>query len=194
MKFGLARWAARFAFNLLLGIGLATCGCQSAPNGPNAGNVPLQEGWDQRGNPASGARDNDSRAADKNAAHTRYDLEADEQRGGHSIRKHVGRTDDELRERLERERDISASSTWTDLSTAEETVGDALRADRDKIARWQEQGERRRNLALHYDSGRVIGRSISHGSSEVQQCTRAVIVLKADGAGFLVLTTYPESR
>src|SRR5215475_9666075 len=51
-----------------------------------------------------------------------YNLERDEERGGHTLEKHVGRTDFELRERLKRERNISAASTWTDRITAEQTI------------------------------------------------------------------------
>ncbi len=162
---------------------------------------PQREGWDVRNGDAANRKDDrNSRTAERNSRDTgqatgaKYDLEADEHRGGHSVRKHVGRTDEELRERLQQETDISAASTWTDLQTAEETVGQALQAEHDKISRWENQGERRRNLALHYDAGRVIGRSIEHGSSQVTECTRAVIVLRADDRGFIVLTTYPEAR
>ncbi len=124
----------------------------------------------------------------------RYDLARDEDRGGHTLRKHVGRTDDELRERLGREPDISAASTWTDRAAAEETVAAALGAESRKIENWRERGDRRPNLALHFDAGRVIGRSIHRGSEQSVPCTEAVIVLRADGYGFYVLTTYPEAR
>jgi Bacterial CdiA-CT RNAse A domain len=124
----------------------------------------------------------------------RYDLERDEERGGHTVKKHVGRTDVELAERLERERDISAASTWTDLDTAEATVAEALRAERGRVENWMRRGGRRPNLALHYDASRVIGRSLRRGDSQTVECTRAVIVLRADGPdSFYVLTTYPEA-
>jgi Bacterial CdiA-CT RNAse A domain len=124
----------------------------------------------------------------------RYDLARDEERGGHTLKKHVGRTDAELRERLEGERNISAASTWTDLDTAETTVAEALRAERGRIESWVRRGARRPNLALHYDAGRVIGRSLRRGDSQTVLCTRAVIVLRADGLdSFYVLTTYPEA-
>jgi hypothetical protein len=125
----------------------------------------------------------------------RQDLARDEARGGHTLDKHVGRSDQELRERLARERNISAASTWTNREIAEETVAQALRAERDKIARWEERGYRRPNLALHFDAGRVIGRSIRHGEESSFPSTQAVIVLKADGPNsFYVLTSYPEDR
>ena len=78
---------------------------------------------------------------------------------------------------------------------AEETVGAALKAERDRIDSWIGRGERRPNLALHYSAGRVIGRSLRRGTVESVPCTSAVIVLRADGANnFYVLTTYPEAR
>src|SRR5579864_3082552 len=54
------------------------------------------------------------------------DLSQDESAGGHTLRKHVGRSDAELRERLRHEHNISAASTWTDRATAEAAVGLAL--------------------------------------------------------------------
>lgn len=142
-----------------------------------------------------------SRDAQPRSSHTRagsserYDLGRDEQRGGHTLDKHVGRTDDQLRERLDHERDISAASTWTDLSVAEETVAAALRADHSKIDRWNGRGCPRANLALHFDAGHSIGRTMRHGETTSEPCTSAVVVLKADrNGGFFVLTTYPEAR
>lgn len=124
-----------------------------------------------------------------------YDLGRDEQRGGHTLARHVGRTDNELRERLARERNISAASTWTDRATAEAAIGQGLEAERSRVDSWVRRGYPRPNLALHYDAGRVIGRSLRRGDSRPVDCSRAVIVLRADGPeNFYVLTTYPEAR
>ncbi|HXY08642.1 MAG TPA: RNase A-like domain-containing protein [Terriglobales bacterium] len=126
---------------------------------------------------------------------SRYDLAKDEARGGHTLSKHVGRTDDELRERLLRERNITAASTWTDRPTAEYVIGEALRAERGRLESWMRRGYPRANLALHYDAGRPIGRSLRRGEDQVVDATQAVIVLRADGPdSFYVLTAYPEAR
>jgi hypothetical protein len=166
----------RKIFLLILGIAFAGCGQR-----------PSSESWTER--PREAQREQTS--ATGNGGH--YDLSRDEERGGHTLRKHVGRSDDELRERLQRERNISAASTWTDRAAAEETVGAALREERGKIEKWTQRGERRTNLALHFDAGHEIGRSLVRGASQAVPCTRAVIVLRADGDGFYVLTTYPEA-
>jgi toxin YxiD len=155
---------------------------------PGCGQKPASEAWSEQ--PRESARTEASRAP---TTAERYDLSRDEERGGHTLRKHVGRTDDELRERLARERDISAASTWTDRAAAEETVAAALRAERGRIESWTRRGDRRPNLALHFDAGRVIGRSMVRGSDQSEPCTRAVIVLRGYGDGFYVLTTYPEA-
>lgn len=129
------------------------------------------------------------------AAAGRYDLARDEERGGHTLKKHVGRSDEQLQERLREERNISAASTWTDRETAEETVAEALRAERGRVGNWMRRGYPRANLAVHYDAGRVIGRSVRRSENQSVDCTSAVIVLRADGPdGFYVLTTYPEAR
>ena len=78
-------------------------------------------------------------------------------------------------------------------SVAEQTVAAALRDQEARIAQWQARGERRSNLALHYNAGREIGRSLQRGASQTVPCTAAVIVVKANGGGFYVLTTYPEA-
>lgn len=164
---------------LSLILSFALIGCGQGPRQESRAERPRDEAKDEQ---ARGPRS------------IRYDLARDEERGGHTLRKHVGRSDQELRERLQREPDISAASTWTDRAAAEETVGAALREEHGKIERWTQRGERRANLALHFDAGREIGRSLARGAAQAVPCKQAVIVLRADGDGFYVLTTYPEER
>jgi Bacterial CdiA-CT RNAse A domain len=136
-----------------------------------------------------------SSAATVGRASDHYDLERDESRGGHTLSRHIARTDEQLEERLHKERNISAASTWTNREIAEETVAAGLRANRERIENWMRRGERRPNLALHFDAGRPIGRSLRRAESAAVPCASAVIVLRADGPdGFYVLTTYPEAR
>ena len=122
------------------------------------------------------------------------DLSQDEDAGGHVLRKHVGRSDAELRERLERERNISAASTYTDRATAEQAVGEAIAASQGRIQRWLDRSGNRPNLVLDYDSSQPIGRTLNRGESGPQPCSHAVVVLKYSAPSYYVLTSYPECR
>ena len=151
-------------------------------------------GWDP--SPKSGQREEQPKVRiDFRASSTGYNLGRDEERGGHTLARHVARTDDELRERLAQERNISAASTWSDRETAGSVVAEALAAERSRVDGWTRHGFPRANLALHYNAGRVIGRSLRRGDSQTVNCSATVIVLRADGPeSFYVLTTYPEAR
>ena len=130
------------------------------------------------------------------SAETRHDLSQDESAGGHTLRKHVGRTDAELRERLDHERDISAASTWNDRASAEIAIGAAIAGQGARISQWLAR-DRHPNLVLDYDgdSAHPFGRTLRRGEDRVEPCSHAVIVLKWDGAStYHVLTAYPECR
>jgi hypothetical protein len=126
---------------------------------------------------------------------TARDLSQDEASGGHVLRKHVGQTDDELRERLKEEPNISGASTYTDRATAERVIGAAMADSRDRIQRWLERGGRHPNLVLDYNASVPIGRTLNRGDSQPRPCSHALIVLKYDSPGsYHVLTSYPECR
>lgn len=121
-------------------------------------------------------------------------LELDESRGGHTLARHVGRSDAELQDRLQREQ-ISAASTYTDQETAEAAVGAALQENRERINRWMERKSGHPNLVLDYDSGQPLGRTLHRGERQAEPCSKATVVLKWDGPGqYHVLTSYPECR
>jgi hypothetical protein len=125
----------------------------------------------------------------------RYDLQRDEKRGGHTLARHVGKSDQELRDRLRREPRISAASTYSDLGTAERVVARALDRERARVDKWLGRRGSRPNLALDYrgDQREPIGRSLTRRSSRPVACSDAVVVLRWDGRrGFFVLTSYPE--
>jgi uncharacterized membrane protein len=127
------------------------------------------------------------------ASGARYDLDRDEQLGGHALRRHVGRTDQQLMERLAEEPDISAASTYTDRAMAEKTVAAALARERDRVESWLNRPDAHPNLALQVHGNEAIGRSIRRGEKAAQPSYSAAVVLRWDGDHrFHVLTTYPE--
>jgi hypothetical protein len=124
------------------------------------------------------------------------DLSADEAMGGHTLARHVGRTDDELIERLRREPQISAASTYSDRASAERVVGAALAEGGRAFDSWRRRTGRRPNFVLHYDANRVIGRSVSRRRSASVPCENAIVVLRWEDRrqDFYVLTSYPEAN
>jgi hypothetical protein len=127
-------------------------------------------------------------------------LSTDEARGGHTLARHVAKSDGDLRARLAREPGISAASTYVDRETAESIVGRVLMEQRTRVAKWL-RSKSRTNLALQFKgTSTIVGRSLARGAASTTLCTDAIVVLKAsaprdglDGA-FFVLTSYPEVR
>jgi Bacterial CdiA-CT RNAse A domain len=127
------------------------------------------------------------------------DLSHDEAAGGHILRKHVGQTDEQLRERLAQERHIAGASTYTDRAAAEHAVGAAIAQSQERIQSWLSRSGGHPNLVLDYDSEAPIGRTMNRGENQSRPCTHALVVLKYDlkYAGpnnYYVLTSYPECR
>ena len=117
------------------------------------------------------------------------DLSRDEAAGGHTLARHVARTDPELARRLADEPGISTASTFHDRRTAEEVVAAALARHRERIESWSRNGNG--NLALDVAmSGAAIGRTMSRSGS-VRESRRARVVLRRSGRSWFVLTAYP---
>lgn len=127
-----------------------------------------------------------------------YDLQADERMGGHTLERHVGKTDEELAARLRREPNISAASTYTDVLTARRIVALAIARSRARIDTWEARSGSRPNLVLNYATpdGAAIGRSLSRGQRVSRPAERALVVLRwyERERRWIVLTSYPETR
>jgi hypothetical protein len=125
------------------------------------------------------------------------DLSQDEAAGGHTLSRHIVRSDAELRERLEREPDISAASTYIDRATAQRVVGTTLQQTQSRIERWLDRRNNHPNLVLNYRGDRThpIGRTLHRGDSVSELCSDAIVILRWDGGRkYHVLTSYPECR
>ena len=114
---------------------------------------------------------------------------------GHTIARHVGRTDQQLQERLNRDAGIPAVSTFPDLATAQ-CVVDLVMADPQNQARINDWLTRRsRTLRLNYQASTAIGRVLSRDST-VKDSKRAVVILERasnapSGLGYIILSAYP---
>ncbi|MEM6275062.1 MAG: RNase A-like domain-containing protein [Myxococcota bacterium] len=120
----------------------------------------------------------------------RLDLRAHEARGGHTLEKHVGKTDGELRARLKREPDTAQMSTFVSEIEARRAVQKAIRENALKIAEWEANSPTRKlELRTDFRGGRVLRRNQRSSHSAVS----ARVVLFSDGAGgWFVRTAYPE--
>lgn len=144
---------------------------------------------------AQGAQPISSKAPPAPAARGR-DLTIDESMGGHTLARHVGKTDAELAERLRREPQISAASTYTDLPVASRAVAGALEASSRELSSWSKRKGSRPNLVLRYLSrDGPLGRSLARRARTAVPCVRAIVVLRWDVRRdrFYVLTSYPEA-
>ena len=132
-------------------------------------------------------------ASDASQTSGRYDLGRDEELGGHTLQRHVSRSDEQLVERLAREPDISAASTYNDRAVAEKTVVDTLAHEKSRVESWLSRPDAHPNLALQFQGHNAIGRSMRRGDQTSQPCYDAAVILRWDGDHrFHVLTTYPE--
>jgi hypothetical protein len=156
----------------------------AAPTPPTGGAPPPVTSWTVQRVPA------------QSRTPARRDLTQDERRGGHTLARHVARSDDELRERLRRERTLSAASTYPDRETAERVVAATLQRERFRIQDWIRAGTNHPNLPLDYRSDRPIGRSLAREERSPVPCYDAIVVLKWDAVrrDFYVLISYPETR
>lgn len=178
------------------GLSPAAPSAGAAPHGASSGERPVERAL---GPPRVGAPLPSSRQGEPvDDRAPRRDLAADERRGGHTLDRHVAKTDDELRARLDRERQISAASTFPDRLTAEIIVAAALAQHAQRVETWADRDGSRPNLVLDYDGprSRTIGRTMRRGARRADPCTDATVVLRWDDRrkDFYVLTSYPEQR
>lgn len=130
-------------------------------------------------------------AADRAATRPARDLGGDQLFGGHTLTRHVGRSDADLAARLARERSIGAASTFTDRATAERVVGATLEREAGRIARWL--AARGGDLALDYRGApsAPVGRVLVRGERAPRPAADARVVLRRQGEAYYVLTAYP---
>lgn len=125
------------------------------------------------------------------------DLAADERMGGHTLARHVGKTDADLAARLRREPNISAASTYTSGEVASAAVGAALQQQSRRLESWLARQGARPNLVLNYvqTTGPPLGRSLARGARTAVLCHAALVVLRWDERrrAWFVLTSYPEA-
>ena len=114
---------------------------------------------------------------------------------GHAIEKHVGKSDEFLRNRLNTE-DISAASTFNDMAEAEDAIRKVLIKRGDLVTAWLKT-DKSNKKAFYYPMKNPVGRVLKRESDSPRAGNQARVVLIRDGdykEGFFILTAYPELK
>lgn len=122
----------------------------------------------------------------------RISLQDEENAGGHTLLKHMNRTDQQLADRLVDEPYIPASSAWTSVRIAEDVVTDTIRSNKAAIEAWVKSGQVR--LELEYSGSSPVGRGIVRATGKMQPMTNAIVRLRktqAVGRAYFIITSYP---
>lgn len=117
--------------------------------------------------------------------------------GGHTIGKHVARTQEELLGRLAKSPAMQSASTFSDLRTAEQVISRTLRLNKALIKRWAQHSASANLLELTHNAGKAIGFGYRQGSSIklTSNSVRVVLLKKVyNGKPYYILTAYPIIR
>ncbi|WP_175924495.1 RNase A-like domain-containing protein [Burkholderia latens] len=98
--------------------------------------------------------------------------------GGHTIAKHVGKTEDQLKKRLMLEPHLRFASSFIYLQTAERAISEVMRAQALQIERWASSATRNSTFRITGDVGRTVGYTLARGASTVSNSTKIMIVTK----------------
>ncbi|NEP53063.1 MAG: hypothetical protein F6K65_31400 [Moorea sp. SIO3C2] len=121
-------------------------------------------------------------------------LQRQEDLGGHTIDRHVGKSDHQLVNRLINAPRISAASTYPDLGTAATNIQAALRTNRNKLNSWVLDAAIGEKRAVNYTAREVVGHVASRppSLSNISNSRKLRAVMKKTAKGdCLLLTSYP---
>ncbi|WP_372490116.1 RNase A-like domain-containing protein [Chitinophaga sedimenti] len=94
--------------------------------------------------------------------------------------------------RLQNERRIAASSSFTNLNVAESVVSRTIESNQSRIAAWLTSG-RSNTLKLPFTGSEVIGRSVMQGETAVRDVNNATVILKKlEGGGIIFILHIPK--
>jgi hypothetical protein len=126
----------------------------------------------------------------------RRDLESHENEGGHTEERHVGKSENWLRNRLQNEPDLKMASSFRNETIANRTQGKFVKQFREEIEVWlnSKQGK---PFARDFNMGELVGIVVERGRNgalqPVVETTRVRLVLVRDSSaqGWHILTSFP---
>ena len=112
---------------------------------------------------------------------------------GHTIAKHVGKTDAQLHARLADEPGRMYASTFTDRATAERAIAETLDAYSDRITKFMKSTKQSTRLPDH-DLGETVGRVLKRGEDKPIDSNKVRVFLNKDKrspSGWRIRTGFP---
>jgi len=113
--------------------------------------------------------------------------------GGHTIAKHVGKSEVELRARLAAEPRRQFVSTFKSLDCAERVIYRALRSNKSAIEAWAKVARTNETREFFFTAGETLGSVLVRATNEVYSANTVCVVLKMqsyNGKLYYILTTY----
>ena len=121
-------------------------------------------------------------------------LEAHEDVGGHLIERHVGKSEEWLVDRVQRD-NISAASSFRDLGEAEHFVAATIAEHQGRVDAWVDgQGGNRLVIEASFDAS--TGISVSRGDTSAEDVFSVKLVLERSNQldiGYRIVTGYPSA-
>lgn len=126
------------------------------------------------------------------------ELAEEEAAGGHSIGKHVGKKDQDLRDRITKE-GLDAASSFHSYTEAQKAVNDVMKDQKGKIETWLKSGKGvKQDFTSRFENAE-IGKSITRDEMMMGIAPHPVdgvtIVIKRDPSapeGYRILTAFPS--
>lgn len=112
---------------------------------------------------------------------------------GHTIRNHVGKSESDLRKRLELEPTIRRASSFHDRATAEDAVSQVLDKKAAHVSKWLAGSKEREDFWLHLD--KPVGISLEKGADGAKTVSGVRVRLRRDSSselGYAIVTAFPE--
>ncbi|NML34090.1 hypothetical protein HHL14_25080 [Paraburkholderia sp. G-4-1-8] len=113
--------------------------------------------------------------------------------GGHTLRKHIGRTEAELRERLRLEPQREQVSSFTNLERAEWAISEVMRSNATNIRNWAQSSGGGGPLTLKRRVVGDVGYGITRETGKLTPMNEVVVVLKYktyNGMPYYIVTAY----
>jgi hypothetical protein len=125
----------------------------------------------------------------------RRDVWDHENNGGHAIERHVGKDINWLRRRLQREPNLEAASSFTNVQLANRVQGTFVKRFEREINAWLR--DNRRDAPNRYvatvEVDYIIGEVLERGANKTRKATRATLVIVKDDSahGWHFVTSFP---